>query len=92
MAVVAERVDVGTSPTALNGSDGSDYRSGKSLLIRNRATVSIDVGGADVAATAGFELAAGESISIALEPGEVVYGIVAAATARVDVLRQGVVA
>jgi hypothetical protein len=57
-------------------------------VVRNRGSASIDIGGSDVATGAGFELAAGDVL--AFEGDEVLYGVAASGTVRIDVLRTGV--
>lgn len=91
MSVNAERVNVTGAATALNGGDAGDYREGKALLLRNRSTSNLDIGGNTVASGAGYELLAGEAITVPLEAGEIVYAIgPSAGPWRVDVFRTGI--
>lgn len=88
MAVQAARVTVATSATRLDA-DETDSPPGKSVTFTNRdASVSVDIGPSTVTSGAGYELKPGTSISMDLNSGESVYGIVASGTVRVDVLRQ----
>lgn len=93
MAIQAQRVTVTDARVALN-TDSDDRISGYSLLITNRdGTNSVDIGGATVTTGTGVELKPGESLSLDLHPGEIVYAVAPAlASARVDVLRLGVAA
>lgn len=98
MAVSAQRINVGDvrarlaqvavigpSETATRGSHG-----GAVVLVRNRGAASVDIGGADVASGAGFELSAGVEREFHLDPGEALYAVSAAAAVnRCDVLRSG---
>ena len=88
MAVSAERVTVGTDPTALNSSARGN-RSGSGILLRNRGAASIFVGDADVTAATGYEVPAGDPLAVDLEEGEVVYAVTAAGTVDTHVLRVG---
>ncbi|MEX2621161.1 MAG: hypothetical protein WD250_13190 [Egibacteraceae bacterium] len=91
MAIEAERVTVTDTAVALN--DGiDDHIHGYSVLVTNRAaTTSIDLGPSGVTSGAGVELKAGESISLDLTGGDVIYAVAPALeTPRVDVLRVGV--
>jgi hypothetical protein len=89
MAVRAQRVAVGTSPTALTGST-SDYQSGHSGLIRNRGNATVCLGGSDVSTSTGYRLDAGEAIPLDLFDTETIYGIVASGTQTCDVLEVSV--
>lgn len=85
-----DRVDVTATATAI--ATGKASR-GNSVIIRNPSgNGTIDLGGSDVTDGTGFELAAGESITVPLALDETVYGIAAAAqTETVHVLRTGMV-
>lgn len=74
--VVGARVTVTTSPTLIS-------RSGSELgpvLIKNTGAAAVYLGGATVATTTGYELAAAETISLMLAADEALYGIVASGT------------
>lgn len=90
MAVTAERVNVTDVATALNPAD-SDSVSGTSVLLTNSdGTNAIDLGPSDVTSGGGYQLAAGDSVSVDLSSGETLYGIAAATvTVVVHVLRVG---
>lgn len=85
MAVTAARVTVSTTAVALNTADSTGQR----LVIKNtNGTVAVDLGPVGVTAGAGFDLAAGATITVELDSGEVLYAIrSAAADAILAVLR-----
>ena len=85
MAVTAQRITASMTPVALNAASGG----GERLLIKNTSANAADLGGAAVAAGAGFDLAAGATVGpIELDPGDVLYAIrSAAADATLSVLR-----
>lgn len=83
-----ERVTVGTTAARLDTGAGSGYGH-SAVLIRNRGTVTVDLGGASVASGSGFGLDAGESVSVDLIAGDPLYGIVASGTCVVHVLQAG---
>lgn len=84
MSVRATRVPVATTATKLG------YEGRGSVLVRNRGNNPIYLGGPDVQTTSGFQVDAGESATIDLVGGEVLYGIVASSTETAHVLQQGV--
>jgi hypothetical protein len=93
MATVGKRVTVTTAATKLNSSSSgsTDPTIGSSLSIRNRhASASVDVGASGVVSGAGFELLAGESITMDVGRGEDVYAICASGTVICHVLEVGV--
>lgn len=83
MALKSTRIDVVNSPTPLGTSD-----SGSSIIVRNKGTASIDLGGSDVVYGEGFELEPGESIS--LETDERIFAISFSDAVRVDILQTGI--
>lgn len=88
MSVKTAEVTVGTSATALEPVDQS--RGGRSVWVKNLGAETVFVGGSDVTTANGQELGAGESASFDLDAGERLYGVVAAGTEPVRVLRTGV--
>jgi hypothetical protein len=79
------RVTVTDEATRLE--DEGDKITGEQVALYNRGTGSVFLGGADVTAAAGFELGAGESITLLLTFAEQeIYAITASGTQRVDVL------
>ena len=90
MTVLAASVTVATTATLLSSStDDSAY--GHSLLVKVPAGgQTVFLGGSDVTSAAGYPLAAGESCAFDLGSGDVLYGIVAATTQALSVLRTGV--
>lgn len=80
--VTATRVTVATTQTLIyTGAAG-----GSTVLLRNPGTVSVYLGPTGVLTTTGFELAAGDAITIAMGPNDPLYGIVASGTNIVHVL------
>lgn len=82
MALSAERVTVAATATAL--SDGTPGR--VIVSVPTGATASVILGGSDVTATTGFELVAGATLTVYVDSGEVLYGIVATGTEVAHVL------
>lgn len=71
MAVSHRRVTVSTSAVALNTASTA----GKRLTVKNTSANAVDLGVNSVTAAAGFDLAAGASATITLQPGDVLYAI-----------------
>lgn len=90
MAVTSAQVTVGTSATALSAAE-TDSRSGEQLrLLNSDATNAVFIGPAGVTTATGYKLLAGATIgAIELDAGETLYGVVAAGTVVVHVLRLG---
>jgi len=90
MALAHERVSVGTTATRLS----SQYagKDGQTVFVQNPSgSVVVYLGGAGVTTTSyGFALAINSDVSINLQTGEELYGVVASSTLTVNVLRQGV--
>lgn len=87
MAFVGERVAVGVAATVIASADAD----GITATVRNSdATAGVELGGSAVTALAGYTLPAGQSLTVDIAPGETLYGIVAAATVSVHVLRRRV--
>jgi hypothetical protein len=63
---------------------------GSSALIRNRGGVAVYIGASDVTTSTGFQLDAGEAITMDLDDNEVPSVISGSANQRVDVLETGV--
>lgn len=92
MAVEHTRVSVGTSATAVYAHPkASDSSSGDFTQKYVTLTCVADyvVGGAGVTAATGFRIAAGGAFSVALEPGETLYAVVASGSQTVDVIANG---
>lgn len=91
MAVIAASVTVATTATELSGSDSGGSTSGQTVLVKVPAGgATVYVGGSGVTTADGFPIAAGESQKFDLAGGEQIYGIVAATTQAVNVIRTGV--
>jgi len=90
MAITAARVTVSVAAVALNAAE-TDTVAGSVLILKNTSANAADLGPSGVAAGAGFDLAAGATLSLQLPPGEILYAIrTAAADATITVLRVGV--
>ncbi len=97
MAIVASRPTVGTAPTliAQNATPNDGPVSGEaqrfSIIAKNMTgTASVFLGGADVTTLTGYEwTTADRPLSLDLEPGEKLYGVVVIAEQTVHVLRRG---
>lgn len=84
MAFSATRVTVTTGATEIVRAVGHT-----NVTIRNRGTASVFLGSASNTSSNGFELEAGATIGLQIWPGEVIYGITAATSERVDVAKSG---
>lgn len=89
MAVTHNIVSVGTTATVI--STAANDREGHSVLVQNpSASTTVYIGGAGVTTTDyGCALAGGADISVDLQQGEILYGVVASSTQNVNVLRAG---
>ncbi len=84
MAVTAARITVSTTAVALNTATSG----GVDLYIKNTSANAADLGPAGVTAGAGFDLAAGATLTVQVDAGDVLYAIrSAAADATLAVLR-----
>lgn len=96
MAVNAASVTVATTVTQLTTTDPGyggtgTHPDGQSIVIKVPAGGQVVyLGGPAVTSASGYPLAAGESFTADLAPGDVLFGIVAATTQVVNVLRTGV--
>jgi hypothetical protein len=82
-ALTAARVTVASTATLV--STGSTT-GGSSVLIRNAGAASVYLGAVAVTTATGFELPAGDAITVPLGPSEPVYGIVTTGTVVVHKL------
>lgn len=90
MAITAARVTVSTTAVALNVAE-ADVVSGSVLVLKNTSANAADLGPAGVTAAAGFDLAAGATVTVELAAGDQLFAIrSAAADAVITVLRIGV--
>lgn len=97
MSITTSRVSVGTSATLLyahpqSAADAGDYNSKNVALLNVSAaptTVVLGPSGVTAANGARWIVEAGRTLSVAIEPGEALYGIVASGTQDVDVLVNG---
>jgi hypothetical protein len=82
MAITATRVSVGSTAVALNTASGM----AGTLTVRNGSWIGGDgvvLGPSDVTATTGYDLRAGESVSIPLKANDVLYAIAGAGAGTV---------
>lgn len=96
MAVTPSRATVTTSAVLLASNAATDpgegdYRNRRFIIKNSTGTASVFLGGSGVTTATGLEWAPddGPLGDIELEPGESLYGIVAATTQTVHVLRTG---
>lgn len=78
--VTSGRVTVATTATVVY----TTPRRGATVMLCNRHTTPIFLGPSTVTTANGFEVLNGDCVSLQPYPRSIVYGIVAAATARVD--------
>jgi hypothetical protein len=84
MAVTAQRIVASTTAVALNTASTSGQR----LTLKNTSANAADLGPSGVTAGAGFDLAAGATVQVQLQPQDVLFAIrSAAADATIAVLR-----
>ena len=90
MALAHERVSIGTTATLLSSNFAG--KDGQTVSVQNpSSTVTVFLGGEGVTTTSyGFALGINSDMSIDLQNGETLYGVVASSTLTVNVLRQGV--
>lgn len=85
MAIVGSVVTITNAATLITKTDIG----GRVVTIRHRGVNPIFLGGSNVATNTGFQLNAGESLSIDLASGDALYGIVASGTEPVHLLTAG---
>ena len=84
MAISSQRITVSTTAVALNTASTS----GQKLKIKNTSANAADLGPAGVTAGTGFDLAAGATVDVQLQPQDVLFAIrSAAADATLAVVR-----
>lgn len=90
MALTGRRVTVTDVATRIDAAD-TNNSTPRSLTVKNAGSAAIDIGGSTVTSGTGYELAAGASISLDLEPFETLHGIAPAlASQPIHVLETGV--
>ena len=92
MAINHALVSVGTTATLLTVAASGGGKDSSTILIQNPSGgQAVYLGGAGVTSSDyGYKLAVDSNISIELNQDEALYGVVAATTQSVAVLRQGV--
>jgi hypothetical protein len=84
VAISAARITVSTSAVVLNTASPS----GQKLTLKNTSANAADLGSGGVTAGGGFDLAAGATVVVELQPQDVLFAIrSAAADATIAVLR-----
>ncbi len=87
MAVQAFRVAAGVTVKRL---DQHDTVTRVTLVVANRGASSVYLGGQGVTAAEGYELAAGEKLSLELRPSDLgLYAVAASGSVRLDVMQVG---
>lgn len=86
MAISSNQVTVTTSATRLDPSTGVPTGA---VLVRNRGSAAVYLGGSNVTTANGFQLDAGESVPMDIRSGDALYGVVASGTQTVHVLQVG---
>lgn len=82
--IASGQVTVTSTATALDQSTTG----ARSMLVRNRGSVAVYLGGSNVSTSNGFQLDPGESVGLdAAKFGSGLYGRTASSSARVDVLQ-----
>lgn len=84
MTLVTGQVAVATTATLIIAGDPIAR---SAVVVGNRGAASVFVGGSGVTTATGFEVKAGLDGYFHLDPGEALYGIVAAATVAVSAFR-----
>lgn len=88
MGAYPARVTVTTSATRLDNATNSMARG--SVIIRNRGAVAVYVGDAGVTTATGFQVDAGETLSVETAgSADLLYGITASGSAACHVLQVG---
>lgn len=90
MAITAARITASTSAVALTTAE-TDVVSGSVLIVKNTSANAADLGPSGVTAGAGFDLAAGATVTVELTAGEQLFAIRSGGTdATISLLRIGV--
>ena len=89
MAIRTAQVTVGTTATKLNSAP-TDRRADSSIAVTAPASGSFYIGKSGVTTATGFLVPAGTSISLDLQSGEDLYGVLASGSGSVAVLETGV--
>jgi hypothetical protein len=90
MSVKQSKVTVGITPTLLNTFADKDNSYGNHVAVYVPAGATVYLGGSDVSTTNGFPLVGPDRAAFDINPGDALYGVVASATASVNVLASGV--
>lgn len=87
MPIISSRVTVTAAATQIIDPIRGGVPDPISAVIKNAGAVSVYLGGIGVTSAAGYELAPGEPFNADLVAGDVLYGITAAGSAVLHVMR-----
>jgi hypothetical protein len=87
MPIISSRVSVTASATVLSDPVRGSLGDPIGCVVKNTGGSSIYLGGSGVTSAAGLELAPGETLNVELMGGDVLYGVTAAGTVIVSVMK-----
>jgi hypothetical protein len=90
MAVVSAQTTITSTRARISANLDDDHSPGASVLIRNRGSVSVWIGGPAVSASNGFEVQAGETISLELTGGDKLYAVTSSGSSTCHIVQAGV--
>lgn len=90
MAVKADVVSVGTSPTQLTVYSNPDLGGSTGSTVSVHPASAIFIGGPDVSTASGYPVAGGVDLAVDLDMGERLYAVAASGFVSVNVLRTGI--
>lgn len=85
MPIVSSIVTVGVAPATLLSAGGSGEL--KTVVVRNDSGVTLFLGGSGATTATGLSLPTASSITLDLANGDDLYGVIAAATMPIQVLK-----
>lgn len=89
MACKGQRISVGTEPARLT-SRAAKVGEKNAVYFKNKGAASVDIGGSDVETGEGYELEAGEGVSLDIIGRDDPYAVAASGTVRIDVFESGI--
>jgi hypothetical protein len=89
VAISTAQVAVSTTAAKLTTTP-TDSRAGSSIAITAPSAADLYVGGSGVTSSNGFRVVAGATLTVDLQSGEDLYGVLASGTGTAYVLRSGV--
>jgi hypothetical protein len=84
MPITSTVVTVGTSPTLLSDGGSGDLHT---VVVRNDSGVTLYIGGSTVAVASGLQVPTASTFTLDLANADALFGVVAAATQPIQVLR-----